>query len=191
LFVPSHGKAKIPGMVIALKKIAVPTFSICDFDIFNNVSPLKELIIAHGGSWSDIELKWKIFKGAIDGLKSQLNKAEVKEKIDQIIESITSTDLTFKEVESIREILKVSTAWSFAKTRGLDFVPAGDSTKACKEVIEKLNEIGIFPLLVGELESFDRTIGNGNKSKWLEEALAKDVKSDTSLINLRDLSKRG
>ncbi len=194
LLIPAHGKAKIPAIVRALKKISVPTYSVCDFDIFNNISPLKELVEAHEGDWNIIEAKWKLFYTEINQMKSQLDKDEAKKAIIEAFDAVKSNNLNHKEVEKIKEILKISTAWSFAKKGGLSFVPSGNAYAACVEVIQYLNSIGIFPLLVGELESFDKNISAGNKSKWLEEILtknlkAKDVLKDAKLFlhNLVDM----
>lgn len=176
LFIPAHGKAKIPTIVKALKKISVPTFSICDFDIFNNQTPLKELVEAHGGDWNIIEPKWKIFYSQINQIKSQLDKEEARKEILKSFDSVKAPNLDKKQINEIRNILKVSSAWSFAKKQGLYFVPSGDAHAKCLEVIDYLNNIGIFPLLVGELESFDKSIG-GSKSKWLETILQKDFKN--------------
>ncbi|WP_136666805.1 ATP-dependent endonuclease [Flavobacterium sp. H122] len=173
LFIPAHGKAKIPNIVKALKKISVPTFTICDFDILNNISPLKELVESHNGDWSIIQTKWNIVYNAVNQIKSQLDKEEAKSAILEAFDSVSTPNLNQKQVEKIREVLKVSTAWSFAKKSGVNFIPSGQAHSACLEVLEYLNSIGIFPLTVGELESFDKSIG-GNKSKWLEEILKKD-----------------
>ncbi|WP_299553358.1 AAA family ATPase [Seonamhaeicola sp.] len=181
LFVPAHGKAKIPTIVKALKKISVPTYSICDFDIFNNQTPLKELIEAHNGDWSIVEPKWKIFYTQINQIKSQLDKEEAKKEILEILDSVKTTNLDRKQINKIKDVLKVSTAWSFAKKQGLTFVPSGDAHHACSEVIAYLNDIGIFPLPVGELESFDKSIGASNKSKWLEKVLLQDFKNKNVL----------
>lgn len=173
LFVPAHGKAKIPNIVKALKKISVPTYTICDFDILNNISPLKELVESHNGDWNTIEPKWKVVYNSVNQIKSQLDKEEAKSEILEAFDSVTTPNLSQKQVEKIREVLKVSTAWSFAKKSGVNFIPSGQAHSACLNVLEYLNSIGIFPLTVGELESFDKSIG-GNKSKWLEEMLKKD-----------------
>lgn len=177
LFIPTHGKAKLPEVVKSLKKIFVPTFTICDFDIFNNQSPLKELVEAHEGDWDFVEPKWRIFYNQINQIKSQLDKEEAKTEIIKVFESVKTPNLDKKQIEKIKEVLKVSTAWSFAKKQGLSFVPAGDAHSACSDVIEYLNHIGIFPLLVGELESFDKNIAASNKSKWLDDVLLKDFKN--------------
>lgn len=180
LFVPTHGKAKFPSVVNSLKKIAVPTYSICDFDIFNNEYPLKELVEAHNGDWALVEPKWKIFYNQINQIKSQLDREEAKKEILNVFESVKTPNLTKKQVDKIKETLKVSTAWSFAKKSGLSFVPSGEAHSACVDCIQYLNRIGIFPLPVGELESFDKSIG-GSKSKWLEEVLKKDFKNKNVL----------
>lgn len=178
LLIPAHGKAKIPAIVKALKKISVPTYSICDFDIFNNISPLKELVEAHEGDWNSIESKWKLFYTEINQMKSQLDRDESRKAINDAFDAVKSNNLNHKEVEKIKEILKISTAWSYAKKSGVAFVPSGNAHSVCIEVIEYLNSIGIFPLLVGELESFDKSISGANKSKWLDEILKKNLKTN-------------
>ncbi|WP_298556568.1 AAA family ATPase [uncultured Algibacter sp.] len=185
LFIPAHGKAKIPTIVKALKKISVPTFSICDFDIFNNQTPLKELVEAHGGDWSIIEPKWKIFHSQINQIKSQLDKEEAKKEILKSFDSVKAPNLNKKQINEIKDILKISSAWSFAKKQGLSFVPSGDAHEKCLEVIAYLNNIGIFPLLIGELESFDKSIG-GSKSKWLETILQKNFKNKEILKEAKE-----
>ncbi|GAA4461509.1 hypothetical protein GCM10023093_06290 [Nemorincola caseinilytica] len=186
LFIASHGKQKIPTVVNALKKLSVPTISICDFDIFNNEHPLKELVESHGGNWNDIEKRWRIFFKAINQEKSQLNRAEVKDKIDAIFGKTNKNVLSLNEIDNVKEIIKQSSPWSFAKAKGLAFVPQGEPYVACIDTIKMLNSIGIYPIKIGELESFDRSVSNSNKSKWLDEVLQKNMKTDTNLQQARE-----
>lgn len=144
LFIPSHGKAKIPSIVKSLKKIAVPTFTICDFDIFNNISPLKELVDAHDGDWNLVAKKWQIFYNQVNQIKSQKDKEEAKQEIAEIFNSVDTVNLSHKDIEKVKNVLKVSTAWSFAKKSGISFIPSGEAHSACLEVIEYLKVLVFF-----------------------------------------------
>ncbi len=186
LLLPSHGKDKMPSIVKALKKISVPTFTICDFDIFNNKSPLKELVEAHSGDWNLVEKKWNIFYTQINQVKYQLDKEEVKKDILEALDLITTKTLDNSQVGKIKSKFQIETAWSNAKKMGIDFLSPGDSYSACSDVLSYLNSIGIFPLPVGELESFDKGIGRKNKSKWLDEVLQKNFKDPNTLKQAKE-----
>ena len=186
LFIPAHGKSKMPEIARALSKLSVSVISICDFDIFNNISPLKDLVEAHGGNWKNIEGEWKKFKNAIDSIKSQLDKEEVKMRINEILDKVNVMTLGLKDLEKIKEVLKMSTAWSFAKKQGISFIPSGENYNSCANVTNYLNTIGIFPLMVGELESFDKTISNSNKALWLEEVFKKDLTNSEVLKEAKE-----
>lgn len=175
LFIPSYGKAKIPDIVASLRSISVNTVTVCDFDIFNNDEPLKKLVEAHGGNWSNVEPHWKVFYSTVNREKAQLDREEVKQKLAEILDRSDAKSLNHKEIDQLKSTLKASTAWSYAKRQGIDFLPSGDARVACEAVLTYLSSIGIFPLRVGELESFDKTVGNGNKARWLEEVLKKDL----------------
>jgi ABC-type ATPase involved in cell division len=185
LFIASHGKAKIPQVVNALKILGVPIYTITDFDVFNDTIPLKPITESHKGNWADIEPKWKLFKTEIEQQKNQLNRQETLDALTKEIQKNKSPNLTSKEIDNLKDILKSSSPWSFAKANGLQFVPKGNAYNACLEVMDYLGEIGVFPLPIGELESFDKSIG-GNKSKWIEEVLQKDLRTDSQLKEARE-----
>lgn len=119
----------------SLKVLKVPTYSICDFDIFNNITPLKELVEAHEGDWNKVDGKWKIFKASIESQKAQLNRKEAFQALQKLIESSTNENLDSKEIDKLKEVLKNSTNWSFAKKSGIAFTPKGDPFNACTEII--------------------------------------------------------
>ncbi|MEA2900856.1 MAG: hypothetical protein QOH36_743 [Actinomycetota bacterium] len=60
-----------------------------------------------------------------------------------------------------------------AKMAGLQGLPAGDVTRMAKDVVSRLRSCGALVVAVGEMESFDRSLG-GHGSAWVTAALTAD-----------------
>ena len=71
----------MPVVVKALRKLNVPVTVVADFDILNNVNPLKDLYIDLGGNWDDVENDWKLVKDEIDRKRPELQSKDLKEEI--------------------------------------------------------------------------------------------------------------
>ena len=56
--------------------------------------------------------------------------------------------------------LKKASAWAHAKEVGKPFVPSGQATQAYERMIVNLKSKGVHVVEVGELESFDKSVGN-------------------------------
>lgn len=181
LFVHCGGKHRIPVAVKALKKLNVPTSVIVDFDILNDKNPLGKIIKEIGGDWNLIEAKWKLVKKSIDSKKSEIEKQELREKINKIFDGISENILTDDKLKEINGLLKKASPWSYAKESGKLFIPSGNPTQAFDELNKKLNEMGVFIVEVGELEGFEKSIGN-HGPKWVNEVLEKkDLATDPNL----------
>jgi len=184
LFVQSGGKGRFPMVVKALKKVEVPLTIIGDFDWYDNDYPLKTVYTETGGNWDDIKDDFKIVRTAIDKMKPELEVKDLKESIDSIFTSIQDNIMPSEKIKAIQNELKKSSPWAQAKSSGKTYLPAGDATNAFKRVQQKLHEKNIYILEVGEMESFDKTVG-GHGPKWVNEVLSKDIAHDTELETAR------
>lgn len=184
LFVHCGGKHRIPTVVRALKKLNVPIKSICDFDVLNAENPLKNIYEESGGNWNDIKKDWKIVKTEIESKRPELETKELKNNIEEIFASVDSKIMPKKDLKKIQNSLKKASAWSHAKQIGKGFIPNGQAIQAYNRMIEKLKEVGVYVVEVGELESFAKSIGN-HGPKWVNDALSKDLKNDPELEEVR------
>ena len=184
MFTHCGGKDRLALVIRALREVDVPIAAVVDFDVLNNEKPLRNIVEAAGLDWSSICADWKRVKTAIDTKKPELSAFEVKKDIEKILSSVSEG--TFPDIakKSIQKIFRRSTPWATAKDVGKDFVPPGDPTKAYLRLNKALKKFGIFIVEVGEVESFDRTVGN-HGPKWVNEVLKKDLAADSGLEEAR------
>ena len=184
LFIHCGGKHRVPVVVKALKKLNVPILVVSDFDILNDIKPLKDIFEDLGGTWSEIEKDWKIVKTGIDSKRPELPTNEVKKEIDAIVSTITQTIFPDKAINDIKAVLKKASAWTEAKTVGKAFVPSGEATRAFDRLQVALKTKGLIVLEVGELEGFDKSVSN-HGPKWVAEVLQKDLATASELESAR------
>lgn len=184
LFTHCGGKQRVAMVAKALRKIDVPVTAICDFDVLNSESPLKDIIQALGGSWDEIKNDWIRVRNEIEQKRPELNTEDVKKAIDVALETVSSATLPQKTIKEIQQIVKKASPWAEAKTGGVSYVPSGEATQSCRKILQYCKEKGLLIVEVGQLESFCRDIGN-HGPKWVNEVLNKDLKHDPELETAR------
>lgn len=180
LFIHCGGKHRIPTVVKSLKKLDVKIRTVADFDVLNDMNPLREIFEESGGVWADIEADWQLVKKAVDAKRPELEVKELKDEIDSIFSSIVEKIMPKEKISEIQKSLKKASAWAHAKEIGKLFIPSGDATKAFERLSVNLKSKGIFIVEVGQLESFCKSIGN-HGPKWVNDVLAKDLINDIEL----------
>lgn len=180
LFIHCGGKHRIPTVIKALKKLNVPLSVVSDFDVLNNINPIKFIFEDLGGIWNDVENDWKIVKNAIEQKRPEFLTDDLKKEIEGILKSTTERIFPKEKTSEINRALKKASAWTEAKELGKAYITSGDATQAFERLQLKFKEIGFFILEVGELECFVKSIGN-HGPKWVSEVLTKDLKIDPEL----------
>lgn len=173
LFIHCGGKHRMSVAIKALKKLNVPLKVVPDFDVLNDINPLKGIFEDLGGLWSEVENDWKIMKKSIDNKKPELLVSEVKKELDDIFLQTVENILSQEKIRQVQKILKRASAWALAKELGKAFIPNGDAIQAFERIQIKFKEKGLYILEVGELESFVKSVGN-HGPKWISEVLTKD-----------------
>ena len=176
LFTPCGGKSKMPTVVRALRALGLSLSVIVDFDALNDFDYLRRLFESLGCDWNCIVKDAKLVKESIDMKCAQLKVSDAKEKITAVLNSINESFVPTNAREEIKRILKQASPWAHAKEIGKGFVPPGDATRAFDRLETLLRSIGLFVVPLGELESFDRTVG-GHGPPWVAAVLEKDLKA--------------
>lgn len=184
LFIHCGGKHRIPTAIKALNKLNVNLKVISDFDVLNDINPLKEIFEDLGGIWTDIEADWKLVKLEIEQKRPELLSQELKDEINSIFNSTSDRIFPKEKISEIKRTLKKASAWEIAKEVGKVFIPSGNATQAFERIQIKFKEKGLLILEVGELESFAKSVGN-HGPKWVSEVLIKDLKNDAELETAR------
>ncbi|MFC1538361.1 ATP-dependent endonuclease [Candidatus Latescibacterota bacterium] len=189
LFTHCGGKHRVATVVNSLKKLNVAIKVIVDFDILNDTKPLKEIYEACGGNWSKIESDWKLVNSSINDKHPELETDDLKKEIRKIINPISTKIFPQGKVKEIKILLNKTSAWAEAKKSGKSYIPSGDATNAYSRLIENLEKKGILVVEVGELEGFDKSIGN-HGPKWVNEVLKKDLINDQDLSIAREFVRK-
>ncbi len=184
LFIHCGGKHRIPIVIKSLTKLNVPIKVVSDFDVLNDINPLKEMFEELGGVWTDVENDWNIVKTSIEQKRPELETQDVKKEIDKVFQSTSDRIFSKDKILEIQKTLKKASAWAHAKEVGKAFIPSGDPTRAFERIQSKFKEKGLFILEVGELESFAKSLGN-HGPKWVSEVLTKNLKTDSELETAR------
>jgi ABC-type transport system involved in cytochrome c biogenesis ATPase subunit len=174
LFTHCGGKHRMPVVIRSLRKLNVPVRVIADFDILNDIEPLRAIFTSLGGDWTDVDNDWHVVKDAIDKKRPQLETAELKKQIKEILDGVEERVFPKDKSREIGNLFRKASPWSEAKKVGKSFIPAGDETRAFDRLETKCKSVGLFIVPGGELESWDRTIGN-HGPKWVVEVLEKDL----------------
>ena len=180
LFVHCGGKHRIPVAIKALKKLNVVLKIVSDFDLLEDVNPLKEIFEGLGGIWNEVEQDWTLVKTEIERKRPEFLTVDLKKEIENILNTTSERIFPKEKISEIKKALKKSSAWAEAKEVGKAYIPSGNATQAYERVQLKFKEKGLFILEIGELESFVRSIGN-HGPKWVNEVLTKNLKTDSEL----------
>ena len=87
LFIHCGGKHRIPTAVKALKKLDVRIKVVSDFDVLNDINPIKDIYQDLGGNWADVESDWKLVKSEIERKRPEFLTADVRLEVDAILKS--------------------------------------------------------------------------------------------------------
>lgn len=180
LFIHCGGKHRIPVVIKALKKLNVPLSVVSDFDVLNNINPIKLIFEDLGGTWVEVERDWELVKKEIELKRPEFLTIDLKKEIDDILNSTTERIFPKNKSSEINRALKKASAWTEAKELGKAYIPSGNATQAFERIQLKFKEKGFFILEVGELECFVKSIGN-HGPKWVNEVLTKNLKTDLEL----------
>lgn len=186
----SGGKDRLPTVIAALVGVAVPVATIVDFDVLNNDQPLRKIFEAHGGAWATVESDWKAVKKAVEAREAFLGGDQFVREISDLLKQIPKGEIVPKNVlAAVKKLSRRASPWDNIKSSGLSAIAAGEPTIATNRLLDRLAEFGVFVAPQGEMEGFCRSIG-GHGPRWVEEALKRDLASDSEFQGARDFAER-
>lgn len=180
-YVPTGGKHGIAKIATVLRKIGVPVKAVFDIDFLSEQSLVSSTVEAFGGNWKDFSADWKRVDSSVrSGNKPKTNK-EIKENITEIINSSKEEDLPRGDIS---EALKQGKAWSIVKKFGEMGIPNGNAQSDYRLLRDKLENIGIYLVPVGEIENFCPELGS-HGPKFVTKLLSTISLNDKKLENFR------
>lgn len=172
LYIHCGGKHRMAKIAKALKMLDIDTKLIPDIDFLNDENVFRGIVEAFDIEWASIESKYRVIVGNLHSDKENIRRNDASAKIQQVLSSSTSSNLSKKEIETIRNAVKTVSKWSALKEFGMQAIPPGDATVAFCKMNAILKEHGIYIVPVGELECFIKTVG-GHGPEWVNTVLEK------------------
>ncbi|MCW5799765.1 MAG: AAA family ATPase [Nitrospira sp.] len=184
MFTHCGGKDRMPKLIKAMRALAVPMRVIVDFDILSAEQPLRPIVEALGGNWAEIGVDWRRLASTIRDQKAELDADDVKREINSILKEVSTKHFPQELAKRIRDVVRRTSPWSILKHSGRHGVPSGDATQCLDRLISSLKKIGLLVVEEGELECFDKGVGNDGPA-WVNEVLKKDLLNDPVLESAR------
>lgn len=185
-YVPTGGKHGIPRVAEVLRKIGVPVKAVFDIDFLSERSLVQSTVEALGGEWSEIEKLWARIDAAVRGGNKPKSVPQIKTEIISLLNDSGDDKLPKGD---IIEAMKQGKAWSEVKRFGIRGIPKGEAQRDFSSLREKLENIGIYLIPVGEIENFCPDIGS-HGPKYVTKLLSTVPLDDDRLVELRSFVNR-
>lgn len=183
-FTHGGGKGEIITLVNAYQSLRMKVAAIADFDLLRNKSEFKNLFESISGQFGSIEAAYNSATSSLSNKRIK-KKEEFIQEMKSILKNIEDGQEIDKKVkQDISTLLSDSSVWSEAKKYGISKLSGGASNE-CQKVLTACDELGLFLIPNGELESFWRA-GPANKNEWIIAVLEK-IKTEPGLLkNAKD-----
>ena len=103
LFIHCGGKHRVPTVIKALKKLNVPMSIVTDFDVLNNINPIKSIYENLGGTWNEVEDDWKLVKTEIERKRPEFLTEDLKQEIKDVFDSTSDRIFPKEKISEIQE----------------------------------------------------------------------------------------
>jgi predicted ATPase len=182
LFVPTHGKAAMARLATLLRAVAVPVIASPDLDILRDRAELVALVESLGhdsaGLRTDYDLSTHPFRQPQDATRV----ADVRDAVLAVLDQVLADNPEARYDTELRQ--RITTAlrtpkgrWQEAKKYGtLAF--SGQAAAAVHRLLGALEQRGVVPVRVGELERFAPELDVPKGKDWLSAALAAGAHRD-------------
>lgn len=184
-YIPCGGKAGFPKFIAAMRELSIPTKAILDFDVLNDEQTIKAIFEAQGGDWAQIAYLWRRIDAQIKADVRGLTISEVKEEVSALLSGWTEGMPPRSKVD---EAFKATKPWGRLKRLGLNGLPAGQIQKDAEELLSLLHSFQVYPIEVGTLEDFVKTVP-GHGLSWLNEVFRSFSLNDVKLEQARKFIK--
>ncbi|WP_444937376.1 ATP-dependent nuclease [Microbulbifer sp. JMSA004] len=181
-YVPTGGKHGVAKVAKALHATGVPVKAIFDIDFLAERQTVQSTVEAFGGDWLTIEPLWKRLDADIRGGIKPPSEQKIKSDIIKILNESEEDTLPRGKIQAA---LKQNKPWNILKKYGIAGLPSGDAQTIYNNLVEKLENIGIYLVPVGEIENFCKEIGV-HGPKFVTRLLSTIPLDDEKLSDLRD-----
>jgi energy-coupling factor transporter ATP-binding protein EcfA2 len=178
-YVPTGGKHGVPKVAGVLRRIGVPVKAVFDIDFLSEQALVQSTVEAFGGQWDEIKQLWTRVDAAVRAGNKPKSIPHIKEEIISLLNTVE--DLPKGDVI---EAMKQGKAWSEVKKYGAMGIPKGKAQDDYAALRDKLEEMGVYLVPIGEIENFCPKIGS-HGPKFVTKLLSTIPLDDDCLSALR------
>jgi predicted ATPase len=162
LFTLCNGKGRMKPLSKQLKSLGIDYRIVPDLDFFNDEGLVKAVYENCGGVWADIEGDYQILFDAMNQPDGTLSPDDLTQEVRRMIDENGWTQMTKPHVNRLSKDLPklLENQWDKLKHNGLDSIQEPAVKEAIERLISSMNEVGVFPVRNGELESLFPNVGS-------------------------------
>jgi hypothetical protein len=187
-FIHSRGLGEVPTLAESYRKLNIPTAVVADFDVLRDKSKVKQIVEKLGAEFAVVE---NLYDRVIKVLSEQPKdyKAQLELTLREVTAEIDTIKINGKvsgeNIRKIREMLEERRGWAGPKKYGIAHLSNKKQQYAdCERLLDELKMMGLFVVPVGELECWDRALGD--KPEWILAALESIQQDVSSFANTVD-----
>lgn len=156
LFTLCNGKGRMKPLSKILKSLGIEYRIIPDIDFFNDEILVKAIYENCGGDWAAIEGDYRILYEAMNQPDGTLTHEAFLAEVQKMIAERGWAEMTKPYIKKLGKDLPqiLENQWDKLKHQGVDSIADPAVKEATSRLIEAMNRVGVFPVKVGELESF-------------------------------------
>lgn len=171
LFVPAGGKDGIAKIVQALVAVDVNVVASPDLDILVDESKLRKLVEAFGGDWNDFSADYRVVMNEFHPTQTGATCGDVLAAVHDHLNPLRDEPWTKEVKAGLAPALRTSESkMAELKRYGVQAFGQGTAARA-KDMLDRLDALGICALRNGELERLAPDVGVGKGPAWLSAAL--------------------
>lgn len=183
-FIPTFGKDRLYGIANALSSLGVPTVLVADIDIISSGAILRRSLEALGASAKTLD--------NVESLRTRIDKAVRQTEQKPTVSDVLAVLAQFNETayvprslqDTVRRTMEGKGGWKNAKHSGKAGLPSGDAQNDFDALYCECRNHGLFIVPEGELEGFNRSLGN-HGPKWLAKVVVGEIASSPAYSSAR------
>jgi hypothetical protein len=161
LFTHVGGKGRLGQATAEMSQFKVPIAVIGDLDLLRQKDQIDSVIRALGGDPDSYQEDLAIIRNDVDSRSSAPLAAGVKNTLAPLMKMPDSHRLGEQEVGRVLDAVRLKSGWKEIKRAGISAFE-GSSYQAVTRVIDRVRQIGLFLVPVGELERWYPDVNAGH-----------------------------
>lgn len=162
LFTLCNGKGRMKPLSKLLKSLGIDYRIVPDLDFFNDENLVKAVYENCGGVWADIEGDYQTLFNAMNQPDGTMTPEVFTRAVRRMIDEKGWVQMTKPHANRLSKDLPklLENQWDKLKHNGIDSIQEPAVKEAIERLISRMNEVGVFPVRKGELESLFPNIGS-------------------------------